>query len=236
MKILIVKRVTILFFLILIYLSFEVAACRVRVRESFDEGWQFHKGDIVIKRAVKAGRHGGLADADVRMVEGEEIIIAYTDGNKVVDYKASDWTSVNLPHDWLVEEPFVNDSTLGSQSSSNCYRPVGIGFYHKEFNIPIEDEGKRISVEFDGIFRNSTVWGNGHIMGNHPRGYLFTRNIVMALYQPISVTHWGEMVDYNIFTDPSTLKQLHQNETNKHSVYIPVIFLNLEKSNYKVRR
>ena len=107
MKILIVKRVTILFFLILIYLSFEVAACRVRVRESFDEGWQFHKGDIVIKRAVKAGRHGGLADADVRMVEGEEIIIAYTDGNKVVDYKASDWTSVNLPHDWLVEEPFV---------------------------------------------------------------------------------------------------------------------------------
>ena len=219
MKILIVKRVTILFFLILIYLSFEVAACRVRVRESFDEGWQFHKGDIVIKRAVKAGRHGGLADADVRMVEGEEIIIAYTDGNKVVDYKASDWTSVNLPHDWLVEEPFVNDSTLGSQSSSNCYRPVGIGFYHKEFNIPIEDEGKRISVEF---------------MGNHPRGYLFTRNIVMALYQPISVTHWGEMVDYNIFTDPSTLKQLHQNETNKHSVYIPVIFLNLEKSNYKV--
>ena len=69
MKILIVKRVTILFFLILIYLSFEVAACRVRVRESFDEGWQFHKGDIVIKRAVNAGWPGGRAAADVRWVD-----------------------------------------------------------------------------------------------------------------------------------------------------------------------
>ena len=49
--------------------------------------------------------------------------------------------------------------------------PTGIGFYRKEFEIPEADKGKKISIEFDGIFRNSTVWVNGHLLGNHQSGY-----------------------------------------------------------------
>ncbi len=30
----------------------------------------------------------------------------------------------------------------------------------------------RIHIAFDGIFRNSTVWFNGHYLGIHPSGYL----------------------------------------------------------------
>ncbi len=48
---------------------------------------------------------------------------------------------------------------------------MGIGFYRKEFEIPQTDKGKKISIEFDGIFRNSTVWVNGHLLGNHESGY-----------------------------------------------------------------
>ncbi|MDD4637680.1 MAG: beta-galactosidase GalA, partial [Bacteroidales bacterium] len=51
------------------------------------------------------------------------------------------------------------------------YLPGGIGFYRKEFEIPQTDLGKKISIEFDGIFRNSTVWVNGHLIGNHKSGY-----------------------------------------------------------------
>ena len=143
-----------------------------RVKRNFDESWQFHKGDIAIKLSVKAGRQGGLTDANVKRIEGEEAIIAYTDKNKVAPYKASDWTDVNLPHDWLVEESSINDNSLGSQPGGNGFKPGGIGFYRKEFEIPESDSGKKISIEFDGIFRNSTVWVNGHLMGNHPSGYL----------------------------------------------------------------
>ncbi|WP_188931734.1 beta-galactosidase GalA [Dyadobacter endophyticus] len=142
-----------------------------RLRENFDLGWQFHKGDIAIKRAVKAGKQGGLTDANVKVVEGEEAVIAYTDKNKVADYKASDWRNVDLPHDWLIEESFVHDDNISSQPAGNGYLPTGIGFYRKEFAIAAGDAGKKISIEFDGIFRNSTVWVNGHLMGNHKSGY-----------------------------------------------------------------
>jgi len=143
-----------------------------RARINFDEDWQFHKGDIAIKRAVKAGKQGGLSDANVKVVTGEEAVIAYTDKNKVADYKPGDWMNINLPHDWLVGEPFVHDDNIGSQPAGNGYRPTGIGFYRKEFEIPEGDEGKMISIDFDGIFRNSTVWVNGHLMGHHESGYL----------------------------------------------------------------
>ena len=78
---------------------------------------------------------------------------------------------VNLPHDWVVEGSFVHDNSLGSQPAGNGYLPTGIGFYRKEFEIPEADKGKKISIEFDGIFRNSTVWVNGHLLGNHQSGY-----------------------------------------------------------------
>src|SRR5476651_793077 len=100
-----------------------------RSRANFDADWQFHKGDIAIKRAVKAGRQGGLTDANVKLVTGEEAIIAYTDKNKVAPYKPSDWQNINLPHDWLVEEPVVHDNNIGSQPAGNGYHPGGIGFY-----------------------------------------------------------------------------------------------------------
>lgn len=151
--------------------SASVYAVGGRTRYSFDAGWQFHLGDIAIKQAVKSGMQGGLTDANVNRVEGEEVIIAYTDRNKTVPYKETDWQDVNLPHDWLVETEPVNDRTLGSQPGGNGFHPAGIGFYRKEFDIPEEERGRRISIEFDGIFRCSTVWVNGHLMGHHESGY-----------------------------------------------------------------
>lgn len=142
-----------------------------RIKENFDFSWQFHKGDIAIKRAVKAGKQGGLTDANVNVVTGEEAVIAYTDKNKVAEYKPSDWQEVNLPHDWCIEQPFVNDNSIGSQPAGNGYLPGGVGFYRKEFELPETDNGKKVTIEFDGIFRNSTVWVNGHLMGNHQSGY-----------------------------------------------------------------
>jgi beta-galactosidase len=65
----------------------------------------------------------------------------------------------------------VHDNSLGSQPAGNGYLPTGIGFYRKEFVIPQGDTGRKISIEFDGVFRNSTVWVNGQLLGNHQSGY-----------------------------------------------------------------
>ncbi len=142
-----------------------------RAKENFDLAWLFHKGDIAIKRAVKAGGQGGLTDINVKIETNKEAVIAYTDVDKAATFKPEDWNEIDLPHDWCVEGTFVNDNSIGSAPAVSGYLPGGIGFYRKEFEIPETDLGKKISIEFDGIFRNSTVWVNGHLLGNHKSGY-----------------------------------------------------------------
>ena len=143
-----------------------------RTKDNFDSSWLFHKGDIAIKRAVKACGYGGLTDVNVKVETNKEAIIAYTDVDKAVKFKPEDWKEVNIPHDWCVEGNFVNDNSIGSSPAVSGYLPGGIGFYRKEFEIQETDKGKKISIEFDGIFRNSTVWVNGQLIGNHQSGYI----------------------------------------------------------------
>jgi beta-galactosidase len=83
------------------------------------------------------------------------------------------WRKLDLPHDWAVEAPF---SDLGS--GSHGYKAIGknfpassVGWYRKTFPIPSSDLGRRITVEFDGVFRDSQVWVNGFYLGREPSGY-----------------------------------------------------------------
>jgi len=141
-----------------------------RVKEGFDFNWQFHKGDIAIKLAARVGQ-GGITDFNVPVITRKDTIIDYANFESYKVLKLADWKEVNLPHDWCVEGTFVHDNTIGSQPAGSGYLPVGIGFYRKEFEISETDKGGKISIEFDGVFRNSTVWVNGHLLGNHQSGY-----------------------------------------------------------------
>ncbi len=143
-----------------------------RSRENFDFNWQFHKGDITIKREVKAGGQGGITDANVKILNARDTLIDYTNAKSARIFYPHDWKEVNLPHDWAVEGSFVHDNLLGNQPAVSGYLPTGVGFYRKEFEIPETDKGRKVSIEFDGIFRNSTVWVNGHLLGNHLSGYI----------------------------------------------------------------
>jgi len=109
-----------------------------RVRECFDFNWQFHKGDIAIKRQVKVGGQGGITDINVEVIT-KDTVIYYTDMNSYKVFYPADWKEVNVPHDWVVEGTFVHDNTMGSQPTGNGYLPTGIGFYRKEFEIPAQE-------------------------------------------------------------------------------------------------
>lgn len=139
-------------------------------KQNFDFDWQFHKGDIAIKLTPRVGQ-GGITDIQVPIITKKDTVIDYTSFESSKIFFPADWQNVNLPHDWCVEGTFVHDDNLGSQPAGNGYLPTGIGFYRKEFLIGEQDKGKKISIEFDGIFRNSTVWVNGHLVGTHASGY-----------------------------------------------------------------
>src|ERR1035437_5112539 len=90
------------------------------------------------------------------------------------EFDDSKWRMLNLPHDWAVELPFIDDPSL----MSHGYKPLGrkypetsVGWYRRSFHIPIEDKGRRIYVNFDGVFRNALVFCNGTYLGRSESGY-----------------------------------------------------------------
>lgn len=139
-----------------------------RSRESFDENWFFHKGDIHIPYAVKGGMTGGLTDCAKRE-EGEWLDIAYVD--KEAQQAQEGWEAVRLPHDWCPDGSFINDPSMGSRAGSHGYLHAGVGFYRKWFTIPADQLGRKISLCFDGVTGRSTVWVNGHLIGERFGGY-----------------------------------------------------------------
>lgn len=97
----------------------------------------------------------------------------YGDGAAATLFEDRAWREVDLPHDWVSELPFSNQA-----SHSHGYRTVGwrypetsVGWYRKRFDIPASDFGRKISIQFDGIFRNASVWINGFYLGTEPSGY-----------------------------------------------------------------
>ena len=80
----------------------------------------------------------------------------------------SQWRQLDLPHDWSIEGEFSENAPSGTGGGA---LPGGIGWYRKTFNVPLASKGKLLFIEFDGVYRNSEVWINGHYLGKRPYGY-----------------------------------------------------------------
>ena len=80
----------------------------------------------------------------------------------------SDWRELNLPHDWSIELPRKADAP---SKASNGYFQMGRGWYRKTFTAPETWQGKRVNIEFEGVYMNAEVWLNQDYLGRHPYGY-----------------------------------------------------------------
>ncbi|WP_410768543.1 glycoside hydrolase family 2 TIM barrel-domain containing protein [Fontibacillus sp. BL9] len=69
-----------------------------------------------------------------------------------------DWMPVTLPHDWL-----INDS-------NNLYE-TGEGWYRKNLHFDETVPGNRLSLRFEGVYMNSSIYVNGQLAGNWKYGY-----------------------------------------------------------------
>ena len=84
------------------------------------------------------------------------------------DYKDAHWRQLDLPHDSSIEGVFDAQNMSGPRGG---YAPVVLSYYRKHFEIDEKMKGKQITITFNGVYCNSTVYLNGHCLGNYPYGY-----------------------------------------------------------------
>ncbi|TCO19912.1 beta-galactosidase [Pedobacter psychrotolerans] len=89
-------------------------------------------------------------------------------GAKSPAYTDSKWRKLTLPHDWSIEGKFDEKNPAKPEGGG---LPTGIGWYRKEFNAPANFANRLITIEFDGVYKNSQVWINGKYLGKRPYGY-----------------------------------------------------------------
>jgi beta-galactosidase len=136
-----------------------------RERLLFDRGWRFALG------------HAANAALDFEFARSRCLVKAgEARGAAGVAFDDKKWRTVDLPHDWAIELPL--DPRGDKELAEHGFYAIGpdhpehsVGWYRRHFEIPKSDLGRRISIEFDGVFRDSIVWCNGHRLGRHASGY-----------------------------------------------------------------
>lgn len=113
---------------------------------------------------------GLSASADDRRLFDEGWQFTQTDSVKMswFGYNDKTWRTLDLPHDWAIEGDFMATAPSGASGGA---LPGGIGWYRKHFNVTKADKGKKLFIDFDGVYMNAKVWINGHELGQRPYGY-----------------------------------------------------------------
>ena len=131
-----------------------------------DKGWKFHLGDIPPSEPVwgflKAGAHNQSGAA------------------KALD--DSCWREVRVPHDFVMDQPPTPPiRPAGTPHSApemdyladlhvlhGC-RAGNVAWYRK--HLQVDAPGKRVYLQFDGVFRDSQLFVNHFYVGSHLSGY-----------------------------------------------------------------
>jgi beta-galactosidase len=169
------KRIIPLLTSLILLTAVTLAADSPRERLLMDSNWLFSLG------------HATDVAKDFDHATGEFSYLAKTgfgSGASAQKFDDSGWRELNLPHDWAVELPFCErgSKSHGYKAIARNFPENSVGWYRKAFTVPASDLGKSISVEFDGVFRDSLVWINGHYLGREESGYSsFSRNLTEFL-------------------------------------------------------
>jgi len=102
-----------------------------------------------------------------------------------INFNDKAWQTVTVPHDWAIYGPFDenNDLQITKITQNNETKEtrktgrtgalpyMGIGWYRTTFTVPTASDNDGISLMFDGVMSNSTIYVNGKEVGNWPYGY-----------------------------------------------------------------
>lgn len=130
----------------------------------FDAGWRFAYG------------HPADAQQDFNFDTSYFSYLAktgYADGPAGPGFDDRTWRQLDLPHDWAAEVSFSDRASFshGFKTVGHAFPARSVGWYRRTFEVPATDLGRRVVLEFDGVYRNARVWVNGHYLGTEPSGY-----------------------------------------------------------------
>ena len=97
-----------------------------------------------------------------------------------------DWRRVDVPHDYVIEgtfnptNPFPQPNERASWYWLHGFLPTPPATYRKAITIPAAAQGRRLWLEFDGVFSNSRYWLNGREIGSEYSGYSSMRFDITA--------------------------------------------------------
>ncbi len=126
------------------------------------------KGALVLLLAVQCACTTKNVREKINFNSDWKFTLANEDNSQKPEFDDSGWRTVDLPHDWSIEGEFSekNPATPGGGAL-----PGGTGWYRKTFKVDRQSRDKLYYIEFDGVYRNSEVWINGHFLGKRPYGY-----------------------------------------------------------------
>jgi beta-galactosidase len=138
------------------------------------ERWKFHLGHAAdVEKDFGFGR-----DQRIFAKAGWETADATSP-----KFDDSGWPEVIVPHDWAVALPFAPPKTPPTKDNADAraahgFKAIGrdypensIGWYRTPISVTAADEGRRIWLEFDGVFRDAWVFVNGYAARRNESGY-----------------------------------------------------------------
>lgn len=169
----------------------------MREKILFDDNWKFHRGDLPMRNTVMKGPDYIGAKTE-RMLIGPASYdyIDISDSFNPAKMSGDLWEDVSLPHDYVIEGTPSKEypQALGYLKYENAW-------YRKHFTLDESDRDKRITLYFEGIATDATIYLNGCLMKHNFCGYtpfevditdiaFFDKENVLSVYTDCS-THEG---------------------------------------------
>ncbi len=162
----------------------------INQEQNFNFGWKFYDGTPPLTQSKDAGFDIGNSPLMTKWTKATSFDYA------LPDYDDSDWQSVELPHDFVIEKSVFTSSVPFQIGSLE----LGHGWYRKSFTLPQDVAGSRVFLNFDGVYRNCEVWVNGDIVARQLGGFMgFSVEITEAV-------NYGTESTVAVYCDASELE------------------------------
>lgn len=99
-----------------------------------------------------------------------EKMILFNHGWQFAKREPVNFTPVDIPHDWLISD------------ANNLYE-TGLNWYRRDLDAAFLKDGQRLSLCFDGVYMDSTLYVNGHLAGEWKYGYTAFEHDITSFLQ-----------------------------------------------------
>ena len=88
------------------------------------------------------------------------------------DFDDSSWRTIDLPHDFQFEMPWVEGDKKDKNNMGRGFKDMGEAWYRKTFTLPASLKGRRITLDFGGVMYFGDVYVNGKKVASTEYGYI----------------------------------------------------------------